>query len=201
MTKSIAKKSTTGSFPPAVPLAITPTFSPWTHTSDDSYIYRLSLVLATATVSFNLFVCLCVYVCVTFVVFTDCESCPRPIYTNPGSMEAGEYELTRGTCFLACRLELDARCCGFRGVLCVGRIFFLFFCSFSFERTRPAASTRPPCLMYPSTSNEARPRERSNRGRFLPSGKKVSSYRGAFFFLFFFHLNFFLFFFLHFHLN
>ena len=32
-------------------LAITPTFSPWTHTSDDSYIYQLSLVLATAAVS------------------------------------------------------------------------------------------------------------------------------------------------------
>ena len=53
-TKSIAKKSTTGSLPPAVTLAITPvpTFSPWTHTSDDSYIYQLSLVLATATVFF-----------------------------------------------------------------------------------------------------------------------------------------------------
>ena len=50
-TKSIAKKSTTGSLPPVVPLAITPTFSPWTHTSDDSYIYQLSLVSATATVS------------------------------------------------------------------------------------------------------------------------------------------------------
>ena len=37
-----------------MPLAITPTFSPWTHTSDDSYIYQLSLVLATATVSFIL---------------------------------------------------------------------------------------------------------------------------------------------------
>ena len=47
----IAKKGTTGSLPPAVPLAITPTFSPWTHTSDDSYIYQLSLVLVTATVS------------------------------------------------------------------------------------------------------------------------------------------------------
>ena len=52
MTKSTVKKSSTGSLPPAVPLAITPTFSPWTHTSDDSYIYQLSLVLATATVSF-----------------------------------------------------------------------------------------------------------------------------------------------------
>ena len=28
-----------------------PTFRPWTHTSDDSYIYQLSLVIATATVS------------------------------------------------------------------------------------------------------------------------------------------------------
>ena len=35
-----------------MPLAITPTFSPWTHTSDDSYIYQPSLVLATAIVSF-----------------------------------------------------------------------------------------------------------------------------------------------------
>ena len=26
-----------------------PTFRPWTHTSDDRYIYQLSLVLATAT--------------------------------------------------------------------------------------------------------------------------------------------------------
>ena len=36
-----------------MPLAITPTFSPWTHTSDDIYIYHLSLVLATATVSYD----------------------------------------------------------------------------------------------------------------------------------------------------
>ena len=32
--------------------AITRTFRPLTHTSDDSYIYQLSLVVATATVSF-----------------------------------------------------------------------------------------------------------------------------------------------------
>ena len=51
-TKSIAKKSPTGSLPPALPLAITPTFRPWTHTSDDSYIYQLSLVVATATVQY-----------------------------------------------------------------------------------------------------------------------------------------------------
>ena len=48
------KHSTEWRLPPAVPLAITPTFSPWTHTSDDSYIYQLSLVLATATVSFSI---------------------------------------------------------------------------------------------------------------------------------------------------
>ena len=47
-------------------------------------------------------------VCVTFVVLTDCESCTRPISTNPVSMEAGEYGLTRVTCFLASRLELYA---------------------------------------------------------------------------------------------
>ena len=28
------------------------TFRPWTHTSDDSYMYQLSLVVATATVSY-----------------------------------------------------------------------------------------------------------------------------------------------------
>ena len=39
---------------------------------------------------------------------TDYESCTRPIYSNPGSMEAGEYELTRGTRFVASRLEVVA---------------------------------------------------------------------------------------------
>ena len=55
----------------------------------------------------GLSVCVCVRVCVTFVVLTDCESCTRPISTNPGSMEAGEYGLPRGMCFVA-RLELVA---------------------------------------------------------------------------------------------
>ena len=31
-----------------------------------------------------------------------------PISTNPGSMPAVQYGLTRVMCFLACRLELDA---------------------------------------------------------------------------------------------
>ena len=52
------------------------------------------------------FVYLSVCVSVTFVFFTDCESCARPIFTNLGSMEAGEYGLTRRTCFVARRLEV-----------------------------------------------------------------------------------------------
>ena len=42
------------------------------------------------------------------MVFIDCESSTRPISTNPGSMEAGEYGLRRGTCFVARRLEVVA---------------------------------------------------------------------------------------------
>ena len=38
-----------------VVVRMTPTFRPRTHTSDDSYIYQLSLVVATATVSFFIF--------------------------------------------------------------------------------------------------------------------------------------------------
>ena len=45
---------------------------------------------------------------IEFDVFTDCESCTRPISTNPVSMEAGEYGLTRGTCYFARRLEVVA---------------------------------------------------------------------------------------------
>ena len=40
------------------------------------------------------------------MVFTACESGTRPISTNPGSMEAVEYGPTRGTCFVARRLEV-----------------------------------------------------------------------------------------------
>ena len=47
-------------------------------------------------------------VCVTFVLFTDCESCTRPIAMNPGSIEAGEYGLTSGTCCVARRLDVVA---------------------------------------------------------------------------------------------
>ena len=39
---------------------------------------------------------------------TDYENRTRPISANLGSMEAGEYELTRGTCFVTPRLEVVA---------------------------------------------------------------------------------------------
>ena len=63
---NFSKRSPTCSLPPAVPLAIARRFRPWTHTSDDSYIYQLSLVVATATVSFlPLCVCALTSVCRT----------------------------------------------------------------------------------------------------------------------------------------
>ena len=50
---------------------------------------------------------MCVRVCdIQFVVFTDCESCTRRASTNPVSMEAGEYGLTRGTWFFERCLEV-----------------------------------------------------------------------------------------------
>ena len=54
---------------------------------------------------------LSVYVCVRdieFVVFTDCERCSRPISTHPGSIEAGDHGLTRGTRLTTCRIEVVA---------------------------------------------------------------------------------------------
>ena len=89
-------------------------------------------------------------------------------------MEAGEYGLTRGTCFVARCLEVVAVAglmwvswCVFGGV-----DFFVFFFSifFLFERTRPAAEAALP--NYLSTSNEPKPTERNDRGRFFSLGQK-----------------------------
>ena len=49
-----------------------------------------------------------VCVCITLVAYIACESCTRPIPSNPGSLEAGEYGLTRGMCFVARRHEVVA---------------------------------------------------------------------------------------------
>ena len=71
-------------------------------------------------------------VCVTFVVFsTDSESGTRPISTNPGSMQAGEYGLiTRGTCFVARRLEVVAVAGLWTSWWVSGAAGFRFFCRF-----------------------------------------------------------------------
>ena len=70
--------------------------------------FCLSVCVSVCLSIFLSVLSVCVTVSVTFVVFTDFESCTRPIYTNSGSMEAGEYGLTRGTWFIARRLEMVA---------------------------------------------------------------------------------------------
>ena len=66
------------------------------------------------------------------ICLSDCERCTRPVSTNPRSVEAGEYGLTRGMCFVTRRLEVIAvaglpwiswcvlRAAGFR-------VFFILF--------------------------------------------------------------------------
>ena len=61
-------------------------------------VYRVPL--------FHLSVGMCVRVCdIEFVVFTDCDSCTRPISTNPVSAEAGECGLARERWLSARRLD------------------------------------------------------------------------------------------------
>ena len=72
-------------------------------------------------------------------------------------MEAGEYGLTRGTCFIVRRLEVVA----VAGLLWIswcalGAAGVRFFPFFFLERTRPAVSMIPPCLIYLSTSTGVR---------------------------------------------
>ena len=75
--------------PPPVPLAITPTFRPWTHTSDDSYIYQLSLVVATATVSLIVAVdLLLTYTYIPYFIYLQVSRIHVYIYTW---FQASEY--------------------------------------------------------------------------------------------------------------
>ena len=68
-------------------------------------------------------------------------------------MEACEYGLTWGTCFVARRLDVVAVAglLWFRGVFSVRRDLSRVL--FSFKRTRPAASMKTPCLIYLYTSS------------------------------------------------
>ena len=78
-----------------------------------------------------------VSVCLTFVVFTDCENCTRPIFTNPGSMEVGECGLTRGTCFAAPSRVGRGRRASVNFVVCFGwgEFFFCAFHEFAFSNS------------------------------------------------------------------
>ena len=77
-------------------------------------------------------------------------------------MEAGEYGLTRVTCFLACRLELDSVAgllwiswCVFGGGGGFFRVFFFRFFFFLRTHTACCKNEAASCLIYLSTSNEA----------------------------------------------
>ena len=74
-------------------------------------------------------VCVCVLVCVTFFDFTDCESCTRPICTNPVYMEASMVQRVRRDFLRAVlRWRLSLGCCRFSAEFWVGRDFFVGFC-------------------------------------------------------------------------
>ena len=74
------------------------------------------------------------------MVFTDCESCARPIPTNQGSIEAGEYRLTRETSFVARRLVVVAvaRLLWISWCVLGAAGFRVFFPRFIFLRTHTA---------------------------------------------------------------
>ena len=118
---------------------------------------------------FNLSVC--VRMCNIRRFFCDCESCTRPISTNPGTMEAGEYGLTHGTCFDARRLQVVA----VAGLLwiswCVwvGRIFACYYYYYFSLRTHTACSKyEAPLPHLPLYYN-------SNEAVFCLQGKKAST--------------------------
>ena len=80
-------------------------------------------------------------------------------FHKPGIYGGSEYGLPRGMCFVARRLELVAVAGRLWMSWCVlgGADFFRFSFRFSFfERTRAAASVRPPCLYVSSTSTGVR---------------------------------------------
>ena len=88
----------------------------------------------------------------------------RPVSTNPGCMEEGcEYGLTRGTCFVARRLEVVAVAglLWIYSAVCFFRVswdFVFFCCSFSFLRTHTACCKHEATswLIYLSTSTGVR---------------------------------------------
>ena len=97
---------------------------------------------------------LSVSVCVTYAVFTDCGSCTRPISQTREQWKRASVgeRVGRVSSHSVSRWSRSPGCCGFRGVFWVRRDFVFFFSIFFLERTWPAASMRPACLVYLSTS-------------------------------------------------
>ena len=87
-------------------------------------------------------------VCITFVVFTDCEGCTRPFSVNPESMEASECGLTRGTCFRRASSSRVGRGCraGVNFVVCFGwgDLFFRAFRDSAFSNSFVDPVSEPP---------------------------------------------------------
>ena len=89
---------------------------------------------------------------VAFVVRTDCESCTRPISTNPGSMKAAEYFANAwDVFFLAPSRDGRGRPAAAAFVVCSGwRGFFRVFVSSTFfvVRTHTACCNCEAALTY-----------------------------------------------------
>ena len=118
--------------------------------------------------------CLSVFVFGTFVIFTDCESFAKPISSNPGSVEVGEYELTHETCFIARSLEVVAGAgllwiswCVLDGADC---FVFRFSVCFFLVTHMVCCKYEAPCRIHLTTSNDA----------VFAGRQKASSYRGAY---------------------
>ena len=121
------------------------------------YVICLSSCLSACLL---VYLSVCLPVCVTFVVFTDCKSCRRPIFHKPriyGSVRvwANAWDVFRRAPSRGGR----GRQAAVDFVVCFGCssiyfVCFFFLVLFFLERTRPAAKMRTPCLIYLSTTND-----------------------------------------------
>ena len=103
----------------------------------------------------------CLSVCVTFVLFTDCESCTRPIFHKPGIYGSGTVGANARDVFpcMPSRVGGGRRAWDF--VVCFGwggGFFRVHFSSLFFLRTHTACwkHKAASCLMYLSTCTGVR---------------------------------------------
>ena len=94
----------------------------------------------------------CLSVCVSHLSFLRIARAVRGQFPQPRDLwkrvSVGE-RVGRFSSHAVSRWSRSPGCCRFRGVFRMRRDFvFFFFVFFFFERTRPASSMRPPCLIY-----------------------------------------------------